>query len=431
MTLYRKELGRVLKSLIFLLAAAGIVLFAYTQGVFPSTDVITKPEPGTANYGIKASKDPALIMPEAAESLFVLYSINQYPTYPNGFLKYVKLNQAERIEMGEIIAELSKDEAPKSTQESNNTLYTGNHEIQVNGSDLQSNGDGSFQIFMQDEKMPIDFHLNPEITWKHFSELMARADELIGGGSDFSETWISHRFGKVPVTYEEALADYNLTVTYDKLTGAHARLFSDYMGIILGILPMFLAVFLCLHDRKNIAPMLYTRRTSSARLILARFLALITAVMIPVLIMCVVLTGIHAADYGLGNIDMFAYLKYAFFWMLPTAMAATAVGLFFSTLTNTPAAIAVQLVWWYVDTIGGNGEYSFFGIRPLQLIPRHNGLGKTEAYIGYLPILIQNRIWISLIAVLLVALTVLVFSAKRRGLLHVPVFKRGKIQSEV
>ena len=238
---------------------------------------------------------------------------------------------------------------------------------------------------------------------------------------------MSHRFGQVPINYEEALADYELTISHDKLTGAHARLFSDYMGIILGLLPVFPAVFLCLGDRKNIAPMVHTRRVSSARFILTRFLALVIAVMIPVLIMCAVLTGVHGLDYGFGNIDIFAYFKYALFWMLPTAMVSTAVGLFFTTLTNTPAAVAVQLVWWFVDTLGGSGAYSFYGIRPLQLIPRHNGLGKTQAYLDYLPELIQNRIRFALIALVLVAFTTFVFSAKRRGLLHVSVFKRRKI----
>jgi len=431
MTLYRKELGRVLKSLIFLLAAAGIVLFAYTQGVFPPHSTITKPEPGAASYGTKASGDPALIMPEAAESLFVQYSVNQYTTYPSGFLKYVKLNQADRVKMGEIIAELSVDVIPDDVQEPGDVPAANDGTLQIDGDSLQSNADGSFQIITPEGEMPIDFAFNPDMTWERFSELMAQADAMLGGGSDFSETWMNHRFGQIPVTYEEALADYELTVSHDKMTGAHARLFSDYMGIILGLLPVFPAVFLCLSDRKNIASMLYTRRISSTRFILARFLALVTAVMIPVLIMCAVLTGIHVADYGLGNIDILAYFKYAFFWMLPTAMASTAVGLFFTTLTNTPVAIAIQLLWWFVDTLGGNGVYSFLGVRTLQVIPRHNALGKTQAYLDYLPDLIQNRIWIALIAVLLVAFTVFVFSAKRRGLLHVSVFKRSKVQSAI
>lgn len=431
MTLYRKELWRVLKSLVFLLAVAGMALFTYTQGVFPPESVIAKPEPGAVSYGTKASDDPALIMPEAAESLFAQYSVNQYITYPNGFLKYVRLSEADRKRMEKIIAGLSVDAVKDSAQESDDAPVIGDHFLQIEGGSLQPDDNGSFRIITPEGEIPTGFALNADMTWERFSELMTQADDLLGGGSDFSETWISHRFGQIPVTYEEALADYELILSYDQLTGAHARLFSDYMGILLGLLPVFPAVFLCLRDRKNIAPMLYTRRVSSVGFILARYLALVTAVMLPVWILCAVLTSIHGLDYGFGKIDMFAYFKYAFFWILPTAMTSTAVGLFFTTLTGTPVAVAVQLLWWFVDMTSSNGAYSFLGVRPLQLIPRHNALGESQAYMDYLPDLIQNRIWIALIALVMVTLTVFVFSAKRRGLAHVNVFRRSKIQSEV
>jgi len=434
MTQYRMELGRILKSVIYLLMAAGIVLFAYTQDVFPPDSTITKPEPNS-HYGMKPSNDPALIMPEAAERLFYQYSENEYITYPNGFYKVVRLNQADRKKMAGIINELAINGIKDTLQEHDRTMNSDNTRIEVSGDGLKLNEDGSYQIIIPDTQVneaPGDFQLNPEITWERFKALMEQADKLLGGGSDFSETWMSHRFGQIPVTYEEALADYELVVSRDKLTGAHARLFSDYMGIILGLLPVFPAVFLFLNDRKNISPVLYTRRVSSCRFILARFFALATATMIPILIMCAVLTCIHAADYGLENIDVFAYFKYAFFWMFPTAIASISVGLFFTTLTNTPVAIAVQLLWWFCDSmVIGNGAYIFFGVLPFQLAPRHNGLGNVEAYLNYLPDLIQNRIEVLIVSVLLLIGTIFVFGAKRRGLLYVPAFKRSKIQSEV
>lgn len=484
MTQYRKELWRIIKSLIFLFMAAGLVLFAYSQNLIPPDTDLRKPAPN-GYYGLKASNDPALIMPEAAESLFTQYTANKYITYPNGFYKAVKLNQADRRKMAGIIAELSMNENSEISQadgntgtsqaiDSNGSLQTGDNTgisqstdsessqaagknltlqvygndaalqvsggktetasdgIQINGESLQANEDGNFQIIVPERKEAAehsDFQLNPHITWDRFKALMIRADQLLGGGSDFSESWLAHRFGRIPVTYEEALADYELILSQDKVTGSYARLFSDYMGIMLGLLPVFPAVFICLSDRRKIAPMLYTRRISSARFILMRFFALVTAAMKPVLLMGAVLTGILGRDFGLANIDVFAYLKYTFFWLLPTAMAAIAVGLFFTTLSSTPIAIAVQLVWWFIDMRGGMGSYSFFGARPLQLMPRHNDLGKVEAYKNYLPSLIQNRILIVFIAFVLLAGSIYVFSARRRGWLYVPGFKRGKIQS--
>ena len=103
---YKIELRRVLTSVIFLLMVSGIILFGYTQKVVPPESTITKPEPNRS-YGMKPSKDPSLIMPEAAESLFAQYSANKYITYPNGFYKVVKLNHADRKKMAEIVNELS------------------------------------------------------------------------------------------------------------------------------------------------------------------------------------------------------------------------------------------------------------------------------------------------------------------------------------
>lgn len=434
MNQYRVELSRILKSIIFYLTAAGIIIFAYTQEVFPPSSIISKPEPN-GFYGTKPSNDPSLIMPEAAESLFRQYSENEYITYPFGYYKEIRLSQADRNKMAGILNELFINDISDILQENNGTVDIEKNGIEINGENLQLNGEDSVQIVLpgrEVEKQSTELQLNPEITWERFKELMAKADNLIGGGSDFSETWISHRFGNIPVTYEEALADYELMVSYDKLTGAHARLFSDYMGIILGILPVFPAVYLCMCDRKKIAPMLYTRRISSVKFIMMRFFVLVTVTLIPILLMCIVLTWMHAADYGLSNIDIFAYFKYTFFWMLPTALAAISVGLFFTTLTNTPVAIAIQLLWWFTDDIiGQNGAYMYFGVRPFQLIPRHNDLGYVETYLNYLPKLIQNRIQMVLISVLFILGTIYVFSAKRRGLLYVPIFKHSKMQSTV
>jgi len=437
MAQYRIELGRILKSTVYLLMVVGIVWFAYTQDIIKPDSTVKKPEPN-GFYGMKPSNDPSLIMPEAAESLFNQYSENKYITYPNGFYKVVRINQEKRKKMAEIIAELSLNKMTENRQKSSKNVDTGNDGIKISGGNLKLNENGKFQIIipdMEDREVPedpADFKFNPEITWERFIDLMAQADKLLGGGSDFSEKWMAHRFGQIPVTYEEALEDYELIFTHDKVTGAYARLFSDYMGIILGLLPVFPAVYLCMCDKRNISSILYTRRISSGRFILARFSALATATMLPILLLGVVLTFMHAADYGLDKIDVFAYFKYTFFWMFPTAIAAISVGLFFATLTNTPVAIAIQLIWWFTDLLGGSGIYSFFGVRPLQLIPRHNGLGKVKVYMDYLPGLVQNRIQIMLIAIFLLVGTIYVFSAKRRGTLYVPIlFKRSKIQSAV
>lgn len=428
MKLYNAELERAIKSLIYLITIFALLLFMHTQDVFPTSMDITAPDPSAKSYGMKMSNDPALIMPEAAQSLFGQYKDNYYTTYPNGFIKTVKLSQSDREKMGAIVSQLSAGELSEDITTANDALKE-QYELSITGDNAQILNDGSLQIISSDTPEAIDsFFFDESITWEQFSALMAQADELLGGGSDFSTQWMNHRFGNIPMTYEEALADYELIRSEDKITGAQARLFSDYAGIILGLIPVFPAVFLFLKDRKNIAPMLYTRRISATRFVLTRYAALMTAIMLPLFILCAVQTAIHVQTIGASNIDLFAYFKYALVWLMPTVMASTAVGMFFTTLTGTPIAIGVQFLWWFSDMNGGSSTYSFYGVLPTQLMPRHNALGKTAVFLEYLPSLLQNRLIISLAALALVALTIFVFMLKRRGMLHAPVLKNSSLQ---
>lgn len=49
---------------------------------------------------------------------------------------------------------------------------------------------------------------------------------------------------------EEALEEYKAMCKNDKITGAYMRLFCDYAGIMLALLPMFLGVTRCLRDKR-------------------------------------------------------------------------------------------------------------------------------------------------------------------------------------
>ena len=62
--------------------------------------------------------------------------------------------------------------------------------------------------------------------------------------------------------------------------------FCDYIGIILSILPVFIAVAVCLKDRRaKMNDLIYARKISSFKLILSRYFAIIIAVMLPTVIL--------------------------------------------------------------------------------------------------------------------------------------------------
>ena len=77
------------------------------------------------------------------------------------------------------------------------------------------------------------------------------------------------------------------SMSRDKITGGYARLFSDYaVAMVMSVLPVFPAVLMCMKDRRaKMAEMIYTRKVSAAKVIITRYLAIITAVMIPVIIL--------------------------------------------------------------------------------------------------------------------------------------------------
>ena len=122
--------------------------------------------------------------------------------------------------------------------------------------------------------------------YSRFKERMALVDDLLGGGSSYAPDSLAG-YGTVPLTYDEAKERYELSVSSDRVTGGYARLFSDYAGVmVLSILPVFLAVILCMKDRRaKMEALIYTKKISDARMILIRFLALVVAVMIPVFIL--------------------------------------------------------------------------------------------------------------------------------------------------
>ena len=155
-----------------------------------------------ASYGTKKIKDINVIQEGAINALIMDYGRNNYVTYPFGFLKEVELTESEQNNMAEYISKLtgvSKEELENSAKEN---------------------------IFPEN----IDYHATNR---KEFINIMNSVDTLIGGGTSFTENKIEDTYGSAPKTYEDAVADFELIKTKDKITGAYAREFCDYLGIII------------------------------------------------------------------------------------------------------------------------------------------------------------------------------------------------------
>ena len=355
-------------------------------------------------------------MPAALDTLARAFCQNSYVTYPIGFYKNVKLDSAKQREMADILSAL--------------TGLSAEELLALNGQDgqgyaigtddgLSVQQDGGFSVTMPSDAQAGAqagrISLKESVDYAFFKDCMERADRLVGGGSDYAPEKLA-RFGVVPLTYEEAAAQYERTKQTDHFTGAYARLFSDYLLVgVLSVLPVFLSVALCLRDKRaRMNGLLYTRRASSARLIFTRYAAVLTAVMLPTILLFYLSNLSVWGLYPGEALDYLAPLKYALGWGLPSVMISSAVGMFFTELTDTPIAVAIQGLWWFVDINLGltemQGGYSLF-----RLSPRHNSLRHTQNFIDGYGTLAANRILFAALALLLVAATVLVYEQKRRG----------------
>lgn len=457
--LFIKELKKAVLSIPFIILILGLLLMVYSQEVltFNEGDKINPPVPGQENYGTKIEEDPEVIMPAAFASLYMEFMANSYATYPIGFIKYVTLGTGEQQEIAQILASLSGRNAED--------IY--NESIEVNSFDTGSASDGSFTVNSadgadspgsvftmtvgEDGSLSVagndagqendgedlsgktarpgesqdsgtaqpggvqDTRTGQEmaVSYDEFKQLMAEAADIIGPGSSYEpDSLVS--FSRVPKTYEDARNDYELIRDKDRFLGAYARLFSDYALIVLSVLPVFLGVAVALKDKHSkMAPQIYTRRISSVKLVLTRYGAIVSAVMAVALVTAYI-SNISAAQLYPGEtLDYLAPLKYTVGLIMPSVMVSAAVGMFFTELTGTPAAIIIQGLWWFMDiNIGINvtGNYPLW-----ELIPRHNSLYKTDVFISRLPSLAANRICMVLTAMALMALCIAAVELKRRG----------------
>lgn len=414
-----KEIKKTVFSITFAVFLVALFAMPFSQDVLYFSDkIITAPQQGE-DYGIQQKEIPNVIMPAAFSSLYKEFTANEYIAYPIGFYKNVKLNDTDSEKMAEIISALSGVPVNDLLRSDASSDSQDRMEINLDGNqNYTKQEDGSIIVGKDTDsnknKTDIEVTLLENISYEEFKEYMKQADDLIGGGSYYSDDNLL-KFCYVAVTYEEALESYNLIAGKDRFTGTYARLFCDYVGIILSILPVFIAVSVCLKDRRaKMDGLIYSRKVSSFRLVFSRYFAITLAVILPTLMLAYISNSSVWGRYRGTSIDYFAPLKYTIGWLMPSVMISTAVGMFFTELTGTPIAIAIQGLWWFIDL--NMGVTRLRGVHTLlELTPRHNSLENTQIFLNEFQTLRANRLIIAGMSFLLILATVIIYEEKRRG----------------
>ncbi len=443
MKLYLRECSRIATSLVYFLFIA-VLLFNWWgefRGVTKTEidwangktlvnvgfdrPLLTEPAEDDDYFGMKTSEDnPEDIMTGVTRALLTEYKNNIYATYPLPVRNYkaVSLSSKEQARVLEILCEITglTEEQLDNLPQGYFPAVTGTI-FSTDSADFDEDGN-LYMPGREDNKTNGSKEMDktkkfiPQVTYECFKELMREMETMIGEeGSRYSTEMMITYFGLSEMSYEEACAEYDQTIRGDKVTGSFARLFCDYMGLSLGLYPIFIIVFMWLKDRlDNMTELLYTRRVSSLKLVLTRYLAGITMVLIPVILLSfesLIPLISFGSEHGIF-IDYFAYIKYILWWLLPTIMIVSAIGVFFTLLTDSPIAVLLQFSWWIIDK-GATGLSGDTKITTLMI--RHNTLRGYELIKNSFHDICINRLLMAGISILLVILSVWVLQQKRKG----------------
>lgn len=400
LNLLAKECRQTAKSMIYWLIVGILVIFYFSQ--LGGMSIAEKPEPGQENYGLAYGGDEKDVMDSTLGYLVSEYMNGKYATYPIGFYKAVTPSEADEKRIGEIIEQT--------------TGLSGGENI----ADAIEEAQGGAQIVYGSSPVQV----KEDLDYEEFKKLMQEVDDMLGGGSNYAADSLESNVSS-PKTYEQALEDYNNLIEKDHLTGGYARLFCDYMGILLGILPVFLAVTRGLRDRRSkMQELIACRKASSVSIIASRYAAMLIMLMVPVLLLsCIPLVQcIQAASGTAIRIDYLAFAKYSLGWLLPTTMTAAAVGLVLTELTDTALGVLVQIVWWFLTIFSSMGSMHG-GAYGWSFIPRHNTVYNYMGFHENFWELAANRGLYAAFSIVLAVFSIFIYSLKRKGRLDI----RGKI----
>lgn len=366
-----------------------------------SINPFVEPKETDGFYGYKKAEVPEQVMPRVAVTLYRECRDNKYASYPYDFIKWVKLSKDKQERAGEIFQEITG-----YTISEYNDIVKKRYQMQQE--EISENGDGNVTI---DSTGYYEIPIAEILSYQQFKERMLELEEMIGPESSYSNL---ERYGREEISYEDASKAYDSLVKKDKVSGAYARLFCDYMGIFLAIFPAFVAVAYARRDKRaGIRELVNSRQLSSVKLIGARYLALVLMMFLPILVLCIPTTWeIYSMTKPLGlPIDILAFFKYSIAWLLPTLMFTVSLSYFLTELTQTAIGILVQVALWFLTLnktpLVGGYEWSFF--------LRHNSIMEYGVYEAGISEIWINRITYVIVAIGLVLMTSALFARKRKG----------------
>lgn len=374
------------------------------------------------------------MMAGATARLLDSYRNNAYEYYPFGYVKTKTLSGEEQRVILSYLEELTgmSEEAINGTAGEDGTE---DFEISGGGAFVFEPGQGGMNEsgqyviepgdwkYTEDDADITGISENPKngfekVTFNRFREIMGVVDGMIGKNSYFSQEMLAlyycgNDMEESPVTALQHREFYE----GDHVTGAFARYYCDSISLVVLGLSALIVIELMMRDKKRrMKALVYPRTVSGGKLVCTRFAASVCMVMLPVLVFPVkplVALVRFCMEAGVQP-DVFAFIKYILAWILPTVLFVMALGMFLTILADNYFGILIAGLLWLAGrpSIGkiAGGNYDLF-----DLVIRHNTLKGYGRMMENIWMLALNRAVISGMGFLLVALSVFVFEARRKG----------------
>lgn len=399
--LFIKECKMWLKSIVFYAYIIILFLFYVTN---MDEGTLEKPKEGQDDYGWTYSDDKKVIMNRTLEDLIDDYERAGFVTYPMGFYKEVTLSDSELKDIARCISEITGMEEEEWKSE---------YDKYMEGFQAFYDEDGNY---VEEETIPWSIEVKEGLDYGEFENIMEKVSGIIGRGSDYEPDKLK-KHGRIAKTYEQAFKEYEDILHEDKVTGAYARLFSDYLGIIVGILPAFFAITRVIKEKRSkVSDVIYSKKVSSSVMVLSRYAAMAVMMFIPLIFVSIfaLTQSVYIAGVSGVTPDYFAYIKYCVGWLLPTMLFISSLAYLITEFTENVLAVLISAVIWIVSLFMAIGGVVLEHVG-WNYIPRFNSLGRYEVFNEMIPQMIKNRCLYSVLSIAFLALTVLVYSIKRRG----------------
>lgn len=400
LTMFIKECRQTFRSLLYWIIIIIFIIFITSQMWDDELmEALNPPASGRDYYGLLETDDQDIIMGQTLKTLYIEADSGVFATYPAGFYKEVTPSGQEIDEIKDILERASG----KSWEELTEDWYT-----------YLEAGEG-----LDETEFDVAWHtyglsLADGYTYEKFQQDMDRVCEIVGKGSSYEKSSYE-KAASVQMTYEDAMEQYVILCEKDGITNALMRLYCDYAGIMLAFLAIFPGVSVVLRDRRaKAADVVYSKKVSSFKICISRYLANVIMLFLPVIITAgfIEMPYVYAAQRIGISVNLFAFIYIPVIWLLPEIMVVMAAAFGICEAAGGIAAIILQVYWGMASLMSADTLTGNFG---LHLITRWNMFGGYTEFMNECSSFYINRGYYLVLSVFIVGISIFIYNWKRRN----------------